>query len=200
VDDAAADIALTYKIASLLKSVANANPNWRLTQFVEELRIISQNERKFIGFDDAESGYEPPMGIVTIATMHAAKGLEWDRVYLMSVNNYSFPSAMAHDEYIGERWFVREDLNLDTEALAQLHAITDGVAEYYELGVASRQARIDYAAERLRLLYVGITRAKRDLIITWNTGRYWEKGGTAVKVPAAPLYHLYDWLSRADQV
>ena len=25
--------------------------------------------------------------------------------------------------------------------------------------------------ERLRLLYVGITRAKRDLIATWNTGR-----------------------------
>ena len=30
---------------------------------------------------------------------------------------------------------------------------------------------IDYVKERLRLLYVGITRAKRELIITWNSGR-----------------------------
>ena len=37
-------------------------------------------------------------------------------------------------------------------------------------GAATNQARLDYAAERLRLLYVGITRAKRDLIVTWNTG------------------------------
>jgi DNA helicase II / ATP-dependent DNA helicase PcrA len=185
---------LGYKIAALLKSIASANPSWRLTQFVEELRIISQNERKFIGFDDAESGYEPPKGKITIATMHAAKGLEWDRVYLMSVNNYSFPSAMPFDEYLGEKWFVREDLNLDTEAIAQLQSIVEGWQDRYTLGVASQQARIDYAAERLRLLYVGITRAKSDLIITWNTGRFWEKGGTAVKNPAVPLYHLKDFL------
>src|SRR5690606_2912367 len=125
-----------------------------------ELRIISQNERKFLGFDDAETGYEPPVGKITISTMHAAKGLEWDRVYLMSVNNYSFPSNMPFDEYIGERWFVREDLNLDSEALAQLSALVNNGVKTYTMGTASQQARIDYAAERLRLLYVGITRAK----------------------------------------
>jgi DNA helicase II / ATP-dependent DNA helicase PcrA len=188
------DIALGYKIASLLKGIANANPSWRLTQFVEELKVISQNERKFIGFDDSETGYEPPVGKVTIATLHAAKGLEWDRVYLMAVNNYSFPSAMPQDEYIGEKWFVREDLNLDTEALAQLDALTEGWWRQYSIGVASEQARLDYAAERLRLLYVGITRAKQDLIILWNTGRYWDKGGNAVKQPALPLFHLKDYI------
>lgn len=195
-DEAAADIALTYKIASLLKGVASNNPSWRLAEFVEELKVISDNQRRFIGFDDAETGYEPPAGKVTISTMHAAKGLEWDRVYLMSVNNYSFPSAMPQDEYIGERWFVREDLNLETESLAQLEAIVDNQTEQYKIGAASQQARLDYAAERLRLLYVGITRAKRDLVITWNTGRYWDKGN--VKQPALSLYHLHDWLNQQD--
>jgi len=52
--------------------------------------------------------------------MHKAKGLEWDRVYLMSVNNYDFPSNMPNDRFISERWFVRSGLNLETEALAQL--------------------------------------------------------------------------------
>lgn len=188
------DIALGYKIAHLLRGIANQNPSWRLTQFVEELRIISQNERKFIGFDDAETGYEPPPGKITIATMHAAKGLEWDRVYMLSVNNYSFPNAMPQDEYIGERWFVSEDLNLDSEVKAQLQALVENWHKKYDMGVASQQARIDYAAERLRLLYVGITRARRDLVIMWNTGRYWQKGGTAVKTPALPLYNLNDWL------
>ncbi|MBV6394641.1 MAG: hypothetical protein HFACDABA_00207 [Anaerolineales bacterium] len=30
---------------------------------------------------------------------------------------------------------------------------------------------MDYVRERLRLLYVGITRAKSDLIATWNSGQ-----------------------------
>ena len=41
---------------------------------------------------------------------------------------------------------------------------------YLEPGIATEQARIDYAAERIRLFFVGITRAKKELIITWNTG------------------------------
>ena len=57
------------------------------------------------------------------------------------------------------------------------------------LGAATAQARIDYAAERLRLLYVGITRAKRDLIVTWNTGR----SPSGALQPAAPLIALQAW-------
>ena len=46
-----------------------------------------------------------------------------------------------------------------------------GSLDDYERGEATRQARLDIAAERLRLLYVGITRARRELIVTYNTGR-----------------------------
>ena len=41
-------------------------------------------------------------------------------------------------------------------------------------------------AERLRLLYVGITRARKALTITWNTGR-----GAATE--ATPLIALRTW-------
>ncbi|PJF44642.1 MAG: hypothetical protein CUN55_02910 [Phototrophicales bacterium] len=184
------DIALTYKIAAVLKGIGRDNPSYRLVQFTEELRRISNNERRFLGFDDSQEGYEPTPGKVTISTMHAAKGLEWDRVYLMSVNNYSFPSALNNETYIGERWFLRDQLNLEAEIIAQLEAAQSGTFKQYKLGDASQQSRVEVAAERLRLLYVGITRARSELIITWNMGRYWDKGGQHVKQAALPLYHL----------
>ncbi|MEK7832961.1 MAG: 3'-5' exonuclease, partial [Acidobacteriota bacterium] len=96
-------------------------------------------------------------------------GLEWDRVYLMSVNNYDFPSADANDQFQSESYFARDNLNLSAEALAQLKALKTDVS--YREGEATEQARIEYCSERLRLLYVGITRARRELIVTWNTGK-----------------------------
>ncbi len=187
------DIALGYKIAAVLRGMAQSSPDWRLPEFAEELRVISENQRKFIGFDDVEHGYEPTPGRVTVATMHAAKGLEWDRVYLMGVSNYGFPSAQPYDNYLAERWFVRDGLNLEAEALAQLDALL-GKSTVYREGVASEGARLDYAAERLRLLYVGITRARRELIITWNMGRFWQQGGNFVNQPALSLVVLWEHL------
>jgi DNA helicase-2/ATP-dependent DNA helicase PcrA len=136
--------------------------------------VIAKNERRFIGFSDDDSGFDPEKhrGRVVVTTMHRAKGLEWDRVYLMSLNNYDFPSNEPNDKYISEKWFVRSGLNLEAEALAQLDALEEmGEFDGYEEGMATFRARLDYVKERLRLLYVGITRAKRDLIVTWNSGR-----------------------------
>ncbi len=187
------DIALGYKIAQLLRAATLNYPDWRLPQFAEELRAISDNERRFLGFDDADRGYEPTRGRVTVSTMHAAKGLEWDRVYLLAVSNYGFPSAQGYDNYIGERYFVRDRLNLEAEILAQLEALTDGKACYE--GEATMQARLDYAAERLRLLYVGITRARRELSIWWNTGRYSGQGNLPANQPSLPLVTLWNYLN-----
>jgi DNA helicase-2/ATP-dependent DNA helicase PcrA len=189
----AAELALGYKIAQLLRGAGFLNPHWRLPQFVEELRAIAQNERKFLGFDDADQGFEPKKGRVTIATMHAAKGLEWDRVYLMAVSNYAFPSAQPYDNYISERWFVRDRLNLEAEMLGQLERLA--YDKSYVEGDATYRARLDYAAERLRLLYVGITRAKREVVITWNTGRFAAKAKTLENQPALPLVALWEHLT-----
>lgn len=188
-----ADLALSHKIAVVLKGIAAANPDYRLPELTQELRVIAQNERRFLGFDDADKGFEPKQGVVTIATMHAAKGLEWDRVYLLSVNNYSFPAGLPGDTYVSERWFIRDELNMQAEARAQAIALMEGRPGDYVEGVASKQARIDYAQERLRLLYVAITRARRDLVLMWNMGRFWEQGRRAA--PAQALLALYEyWL------
>jgi hypothetical protein len=110
------------------------------------------------------------------------------QIKLLSVNNYDFPSDQPNDRYISEKWFVREGLNLEAETLAQLEAaLSTGEYEFYAEGSATQTARLDYVRERLRLLFVGITRAKKELLITWNTGRQGEL------TPALPFVALQGW-------
>ena len=188
--DRPADLAITYKLAGVLRQAAEAHPTWRLPELTQELAVIARNERKFLGFSDDDTGFDPDAhrGKVVVATIHKAKGLEWDRVYLMSVNAYDFPAALPGDSFISERWYVRDRLNLEAEALAQLEASVAGQPLPLE-GQATDRARRDYAAERLRLLYVGITRAKEELIVTWNTGRQ----TTGEVQPAVALMALQAW-------
>jgi len=171
--DTAADLAIAHSLALYLGKQAQTSPHWRLPEFTAELKLVAQNKRRVVDLSEEGNGYNPEdhKGKVTIATMHASKGLEWDRVYLMSVNNYDFPSAEPQDSYIGERWYIRDDLNLQAEALEQLRLSRDPIAFDYIEGSATEDSRVEYAAERLRLLYVGITRARSELVMTWNTGR-----------------------------
>jgi len=171
--DTTPDLAIAHSLAVFLGNEAQSNTFWRLPEFAAELKAVAQNKRRVIDLSEDALGYDPEKhkGKVTVTTMHKAKGLEWDRVYLMSVNAYDFPSAEPQDRFIGEKWFIRDHLDLQAEALAQLKAASDALTFDYEEGEATDKARVDYAAERLRLLYVGITRARRELVITWNTGR-----------------------------
>ncbi|MCI0611023.1 MAG: ATP-dependent helicase [Anaerolineae bacterium] len=185
-----ADLALSLKLALVLRQVADDHAEWRLPELAAELAVIAKNERRFIGFSTDDSGFDPNQhrGKVVVTTVHKAKGLEWDRVYLMSVNNYDFPSGEMYDRYISEKWFLRGGLNLEAEALAQLKALeSTNEYDWYEEGNATMQSRLDYVKERLRLLYVGITRAKSDLIITWNSGR------TGDAQPSLAMSELMGW-------
>ena len=165
------EIATAHMVALYLARLADTHSLMRLPDFAAELYDIARSRRKFGGLGDDEGQFDPDAhrGKVTVTTLHKAKGLEWDCVFLISVNNYDFPSADPNDNFIAEKWFIRDDLDLAAEAKAQLAALQDN-GDYRE-GAASLQARIDYSAERLRLLYVGITRARKALTITWNTGR-----------------------------
>jgi DNA helicase-2/ATP-dependent DNA helicase PcrA len=187
-----ADLALAHKLALVLRQVANDHADWRLPELTAELGVVARNERRFLGFSSDDSGFDPARhrGKVVVSTMHKAKGLEWDRVYLMSVNNYDFPSGDANDNYISEKWFVRGKLNLEAETLAQLqNALASDEYDWQAEGQASMRARIDYIRERLRLLFVGITRARRELVMTWNTGR---RGDAQMNLALAALIGWMD--------
>jgi DNA helicase-2/ATP-dependent DNA helicase PcrA len=184
------ELALAHKLAVLLRQASDAHPDWRLPELSDELSVIARNERRFIGFSGDDLGFNPDQyqGQVVVSTMHRAKGLEWDRVYLLSVNNYDFPSAQPGDTYIAEKWFLRDQLNLPAESLAQLQAaLSSDPYDWYEEGRATLTDRLDYTRERLRLLYVGVTRARRELIATWNNGR------DGRRTPAVPLVAMHNF-------
>jgi DNA helicase-2/ATP-dependent DNA helicase PcrA len=187
--DNPADLALAHKFAVVLRRAANDHPDYRLPEFVEELAEVARNQRRFLGFDEEATGFEPPPGKVTVSTMHRAKGLEWDRVYLMGLNNWSFPSGQPQDTYFSEKWFVRDSLNLEAEALAQLEALVN--REVYIEGLATEEARLDLVKERLRLLFVGLTRARQELVVTWNLGT--QVIGKPDNQPAVPFVALQTW-------
>jgi DNA helicase-2/ATP-dependent DNA helicase PcrA len=86
-----------------------------LEEFVEELA------RR------AEAQHAPPVDGVTLASLHAAKGLEWDAVFLVGLADGTLPIT---------------------------HATTPEQVE-----------------EERRLLYVGITRARRHLGLSWAASR-----------------------------
>ena len=169
-----AELALTHKFALLLEFSASLHPEYGLAEFANELSQISGNIRKFNGFSDEELRFNPDdhKGKIFVSTYHKAKGLEWDRVYLMSVNNYDFPSAQDFDTYISEKWFIRDNYNPQAETLERLSGLlSDDLTRINApQGEATRNARLEYAGERLRLLFVGITRARESLVITWNSG------------------------------
>jgi DNA helicase II / ATP-dependent DNA helicase PcrA len=188
------DLATAYKIANYLERNQKNHPEWNFRDFVSQLESIAANRIRMGGFSDEDLGFDPELyrGKVIVSTIHKAKGLEWDRVYLLSVNNYDFPSYQENDQYIAERWFIRDGLNLQAETLGALKSLFDDSSKggFNKEGWATLQARLDYCAERLRLLYVGITRARKELILTWNSGqrgqchaalpfeelaRYWEE-------------------------
>jgi DNA helicase-2/ATP-dependent DNA helicase PcrA len=188
-----AELALAHKLSSLMRQYSNSHPDWRLPEFTEELRSIAKNQRKYLGFSQDDSAFDPDRypGQVVVSTMHKAKGLEWDAVFLTSMNNYNFPSGHEYDQYQPEKWFIKDDLNMEAESVSQLITILeDHPFDWYKPGEASLEARKEFIRERLRLFYVGITRARRWLIATWNTGRFSKNS------PALPFLEMINFLEQ----
>ncbi len=70
------ELALAHKLAMILRRAVDMNPSWRLPELTEELAVIARNERRFLGFSEDDTGFDPDQypGKVVVATIHKAKG------------------------------------------------------------------------------------------------------------------------------
>jgi DNA helicase II / ATP-dependent DNA helicase PcrA len=174
------DLAIAHSLAVSLRRLAAVNPQMQLGDLARELDDIAANRQKYMSNALIESGFEPQPGVVTITTMHKAKGLEWDRVYLTSVDQVEFPHEVG-GQFRGEQWFLGGH-DPATEARKQLEALARGDNPLPGEIELIRDARLEYIAERLRLLYVGITRAKRELAISYSRERRGKENELALAI------------------
>ena len=96
----------------------------------------------------ADSRHPPVVQGVTLASLHAAKGLEWDAVFLVGLTDGTLPIS---------------------------HALAHG-------------AESEAVEEERRLLYVGITRARMHLALSWSLSR--NPGGRQSRKPSRFLNGL----------
>jgi len=133
--------------------------------------------------DEQGQGLEVPArarpGAVQVLTIHAAKGLEWDRVFLPFVVGGQFPSSQGRDRWTSNPKGFPYPLRGDADVLPVLRGWTR--ADLQEL-VKAFQA--DEYLEEVRLGYVACTRARRAL---HASGHWW---GRDQKNPLKPSSFL----------
>jgi DNA helicase II / ATP-dependent DNA helicase PcrA len=180
------DLAIAYQIAAILRRWRDANPHWRLPELAAQLADVAQGRRHLPITAPADLGYEPAPGRITLTTQHSAKGLEWDAVFLVGVDGFWIPGSLEAP-FLGVHDFLGGDPTPKQRPTALFDA---GDAGLYNGRSATDSAHIEIISERLRLLYVGITRARRFLHLSRSRAtRQFNKDRTAE--PATVLGVLY---------
>jgi DNA helicase-2/ATP-dependent DNA helicase PcrA len=98
--------------AALMRLAEHAEPGTTLRAFTDDLAARAKDQ------------HEPGLRTVTLATVHAAKGLEWERVFIVGLSEGLLPISHARG--------------------------------------------LDQIDEERRLLYVALTRARREVGLSWS--------------------------------
>ena len=108
------------------------------------------------------NGYEPEPGSITVCNYHKSKGLEWDCVFLLGLVEYNFPDN-TKQKFQSDRWYLKDRYK---NPIAIVKSEIDKISNKASDIDYMYQSKIDVIKEKIRLLYVGITRAKEMLILS----------------------------------
>ncbi|MDT0203950.1 ATP-dependent DNA helicase [Nocardioides sp. AE5] len=106
---------------------------------------------------------------VKLLTVHRAKGLEWDAVFVVGVGEEKFPTTRSRTQWIYGPGVLPNPLRGDRHSLAQLSGY-----EKDQLAAMVADAKALEQEEELRLGYVAFTRARHMLSVSsyvWNDQR-----------------------------
>ncbi|MBI4784963.1 MAG: ATP-dependent helicase [Oscillatoriophycideae cyanobacterium NC_groundwater_1537_Pr4_S-0.65um_50_18] len=167
------ELATADKLAERLAQQTVGNP--AMAAVLEALEEIVRSERfEPVETDDPEQRYIRPKQL-TIITMHKAKGLDWDFVFIPFLHEHVLPGnlrVLPQMQFLG-------DFTLSEVARAQIRAHVHQASGHASSGrspsalpnisIAWERAKWLKLAEEYRLLYVAMTRAKRLL---WMSAAY----------------------------
>ncbi|MGL5348669.1 MAG: ATP-dependent helicase [Peptostreptococcaceae bacterium] len=157
------DKAIVDYVAFYIKYLSLDNIHMNLSEAYE---IISNSKNRVFNYIIdvvyEMNGYEPEPGSITVCNYHKSKGLEWDCVFLLGLVEYNFPDNI-NQKFQGERWYLKEKYKNPTSVIkSEIDALRGGeISTNY-----MHQSKIELINEKIRLLYVGITRAKEMLILS----------------------------------
>jgi len=150
------ELATADKLTTRLAQQADGNYSMAATLPI--LAEIASSERFEPVEPDTGNRYVRS-GQLTILTMHKAKGLDWDFVFLPFLHEESIPGkpwVPTAAKFLGE-------FTLSEVARAQIRAHLHPQGSLPDIATAWTQANSLKLAEEYRLLYVAMTRAKRLL-------------------------------------
>jgi len=165
------ELATADKLAERVAiQTAGNNSMQKILEVLSE--IVSSERFEPVDADDKIEERYTSKGQLTIITMHKAKGLDWDCVFLPFLHDQTIPGSLR---VLPQARFLG-DFTLAEVARAQIRASLHEKYPLPNLGEAWEQAGYLKTAEEFRLLYVAMTRAKSLLWMaaekkgpfTWN--------------------------------
>lgn len=161
------EMAIAEYVAFYVKILKRDNKNIDFENMVYKLQEEDKSFKHILDITGNINGYEPTEGSVTLCTYHKSKGMEWDCVFMLKCNNYSFPDNIENS-FQCEKYYLKEKYK-NPEALikSEIEKLTNGL-ERTDFNV---EIKLDIIREKIRLFYVGVTRAKEMLILSGSDYR-----------------------------
>lgn len=132
--------------------------NYNIASAIEALREIVESENFEAVEEENLEGRYMKEGQLTVISLHKAKGLDWDVVFMPFLHERNFPGK----PFIPESVKFLGDFSLPEVARTQIRALIHDEEIPHPLA-AWEKSQLLKQAEEYRLLYVGMTRAKRLL-------------------------------------
>ena len=129
---------------------------------------------------------------VKLLTVHKAKGLEWEVVFLPALMTGIFPSDRVTDNWVTNPAVLPADLRGDAAAIPQLRDHQNAA-----LGDYKRALSVEQSHAEDRLAYVAATRARRLLV---GSGHCWRAELVNPRTPSTYLRMLLDEAERQGEV
>lgn len=186
------ELAIIQNIALQIKAELDSNPHWKLHEITDELPRLEDSFHQFARKIYERKGYEPQPGVITITTFHKSKGLEWDTVYITYLTDDNFPS-IVEDKFRSEYYYLKDDYS---NPVANAKASLENLIYDRKRVNPQQEANVEFINERLRLLYVAITRAKNNLLLTAHSEIIYDNGNSKKVNPAKAFLALSNFIHK----